>query len=80
MGGGALALAAAPFGIFFSCYSANLAVSLSDADSVNEMQNEMRGHVNQIGRENDALTEQNDQLEGEVERVGEVDAKLKGIA
>ena len=80
MGAGALALAAAPFGIFFSFYSASLAVTLSDADSVNQMQNEMRGHVNQLGRENDALAGENDRLEGEVDRVAEIDAKLKGIA
>jgi len=78
--GSALVYVAAPVGIFFAFYAAGLASALSASSSVNQMQNEMRSHVNQLGEENDKLSAQNERLEGEVEKVGEIDAKLKGIA
>jgi len=77
---GALVLVAAPFGIFFAFYSASLAVALEDSDSANQMQNAMRQTVNELGKQNDKLTQEREKLTGEVDRVGEIEAKLANIA
>jgi len=78
--GGPFGIAGAVFGIFFAFYSASLAAAIKDADSVNQIQNQMRHEINQVSRENDALEENTGKLGDEADRVGEMDEKLRIIA
>lgn len=78
--GGAFYYAGAAFGIFFAFYSASLAAAIKDADSINQIQNQMRQEINQVSHENDALEENTEKLGDEADRVAEMDEKLRIIA
>lgn len=66
--GGAFYYAGAAFGIFFAFYSASLAAAIKDADSINQIQNQMRQEINQVSHENDALEENTEKLGDEADR------------